>query len=138
VNGEDLKADLRRIDEYYSAFPEEQKGRGLFELASHPPNDDSYIVTRLWNKHMKPPDGKPVPKRPIFEGKALNVPPAGSDPKEILKVLNDFEAKAVPLCPDATLAMDEAAVVTIQRFVRPTKGKWKRVPDTKDEGPQHP
>lgn len=129
VNGIDLKADLRRIDEYYSAFPEEQKERGLFGFANYPPIDDSYLVTQLWNKHMKPPDGKRVPKEPTFEVKTLNVPPAGSDPKEILKVLNDFEAKAIPIGPDAAIAMEEAAVVTFQRFVRRTKGKWKRVPE---------
>ena len=47
----------------------------------------------------------------------------------ILKVLNDFESKAIPLDPDATIAMEEAAVVTFQRFVRGTKGKWKRIPE---------
>jgi hypothetical protein len=81
------------------------------------------------NKHMKPPDGKRVPKESTLEVKTLNVPPAGSDPKEILKVLNDFESKAIPLGPDATIAMGEAAVVTFQRFVRQTKGKWKKNPE---------
>ncbi len=129
VNGVDLKADLRRLDEDYSTFPEEEKEGGLFAFANYPPNDDSYLVTQLWNKHMKPPDGKPAPKGPTVEVKTLNVPPAGSDPKEILKVLNDFEAKATPLGPDADIAMEEAAVVTFQRFVRRAKGKWNRVPE---------
>ncbi len=129
VNGLDLKADLQRIDEHFAAFPEDQKECGLFAFAKYPPNDDSYLVTRLWKKHMKPPTENCIPKEQSRRVKTLNVPPAGSDPKEILKVLDDFEAKAIPLGPDAVTAMQEPAVVTFQRVVMRSKGKWKRIPN---------
>jgi hypothetical protein len=48
---------------------------------------------------------------------------AGSDPKEIVNALNDFEAKAVPLSTETPIAMDEAAVVQFRRFVRERRGR---------------
>jgi len=129
VNGTDLKNDLRRLDEHYSALPEEIREQGLYGFATYPPNDDSYLVTRLWKKHMKPPSQEELTRPPAFEGKTLQVPPAGSDPEEIVKVLNDFEARAVPAGPEADIALENAAVVTFQSFIRQKKGKWKRVPD---------
>lgn len=129
VNGTDLKNDLRRLDEHYAALPEETKEQGLYGFATYPPDDDSYLVTSLWKKHMKPPSQEELAKPPAFEGETLKVPPAGSDPEEIVKVLNDFEARAVPAGPEADIALENAAVVTFQSFVRPKKGKWKRLPD---------
>jgi hypothetical protein len=129
VNGIDLKNDLRRLDEHYSAFPEETKEQGLYGFATYPPDDDSYLVTRLWKKHMKPHGSEEQAERPAFEGKTLRVPPAGSDPEEIVRVLDDFEARAIPVGPEADIALENAAVVTFQSFIRQKKGKWKRVPD---------
>ena len=78
---------------------------------------------------MKPPSQEELAKPPAFKGKTLNVPPAGSDPEEIVKVLTDFEVRAVPIGQEADIALENAAVVTFQSFVRPKKGKWKRLPD---------
>lgn len=63
-----------------------------------------------------------------FEGKTVYVPPVGSDQKEIIQALDDFEKNAVPLPPETPVAMDEAAIVQYTRFIRPKKGKWVRVP----------
>ncbi len=132
VHGDDLKADLKQLDQYYDALPEEEKKKGVFSFAAYPPNDDSYLVTQLWKKHMKPPDGSEQ-RKPKYEGKTVYVPPAGSNPKEIIKALDDFEANAFPLAPETSVAMDEAAIVQFSRFVRRTKGKWIRIPEKDEE-----
>jgi hypothetical protein len=128
VDGGELKADLKRIDEHYSAFPDDVKAQGLYAFAPVPPNDDSFLVTRLWNKHMKKPERLVESQAEAFNGKTLNVPPAGSDPEEIVKVLDAFEANAVPAGPEADIALENASVVTFQTFIIPKKGKWLRVP----------
>ena len=98
VHGDDLKADLKKLDFYYDALPEEEKKKGVYSFAACPPDDDLYLVTRLWKKHMTPPSvSQQHPSK--YEGKTVYVPPAGSDPKEIIKALDDFEANAVPLPP---------------------------------------
>jgi hypothetical protein len=129
VHGDDLKVDFKRLDRYYDALPEEEKKRGVYSFAAYPPNDDSYLVTQLWKKHMKPPDDSEK-RPPRFEGKTVYVPPAGSDPEKIIQALKDFEANAVPLDPETPIALGEAAIVQFSRRVRRTKGKWIRVPET--------
>ncbi len=54
VHGDDLKADLRTLDLHYDALPEEKK-KGVYSFAAYPPDDNSYLVTQLWKKHMTPP-----------------------------------------------------------------------------------
>ena len=127
VHGDDLKADLKKLDLHYDALPEEEKKRGVYSFAAYPPDDDSYLVTQLWKKHMTPPSISQQPPSQ-FEGKTVYVPPAGSDPNEIIQALDDFEKNAVPLPPETPVAMDEAAIVQYTRFIRPKKGKWVRVP----------
>jgi len=51
VVGAELKDDLAALDAYYWNLPEDQRAQGLFRLASYPPNDDSFLTTRLW-KHF--------------------------------------------------------------------------------------
>jgi hypothetical protein len=132
IHGDDLKADLKRLDDYYDGLPAETKKQSIYSFAAYPPDDDSYLVTQLWKKHMQPSSaaGQRAQKP---EGKTLYVPPAGSDPKEIIKALDDFEANAVPLGPETSIDMDNAAVVQFSKFVLRTKGKWTRVPETSGE-----
>jgi hypothetical protein len=127
VHADDLKADLKRLDQHYDAFPEEEKQKGVYSFAAYPPNDDSFLVTRLWEKHMKPPEGY-VPSAAKYEGPTLHIPPAGSDPEEIIKALKDFEENAIPLSPEIPIEPDEAAVVQFSKFIRRQKGKWIRIP----------
>jgi hypothetical protein len=128
VHGDELKTDLKKLDLHYEALPEERKKEGVYSFAAYPPDEDSYLVTRLWKKHMTPPSiAQQHPSK--FEGKTVYVPPAGSDPKEIIKALDDFEKNAVPLPAETPVAMDEAAIVQFTRFIRPKKGKWVRVPE---------
>jgi hypothetical protein len=47
VHGDDLKSDLKRLDQYYDGLPEETKAEGVYRFAAYPPHDDSYLVTRL-------------------------------------------------------------------------------------------
>jgi hypothetical protein len=55
VWGEDLKADLHRLMDHYSAFPDEVKEQGLMRFASVPPVEvDGSVVVALWDRHMNP------------------------------------------------------------------------------------
>jgi len=50
VDAAELKADLQKLDAYYWALPEDVKNTGFYKFAKHPPLDDSFLVTRLWDK----------------------------------------------------------------------------------------
>lgn len=53
VIGQELKEDLRKLNEYYSKLPEEIKIRGVFEYATYPPEDQDTLLGRLFDKHLK-------------------------------------------------------------------------------------
>lgn len=50
--GQDLKKGLKEINEYYLALPDEIKEKGLFTIASAPPKDKKFLVSRIWAKYM--------------------------------------------------------------------------------------
>jgi hypothetical protein len=51
VEGPDLKADLKRIDEYYTQLPKEQTDRGVYKFATSPPDGICRKVKELWDNH---------------------------------------------------------------------------------------
>src|SRR5271166_104277 len=52
VYGEEMKQDLSRLVELYSNMPDEVLRTGLFNFAQQPPEDTSYLVTRLWDRYL--------------------------------------------------------------------------------------
>jgi len=52
VHGDDLKADLKRLDELYLQLPAETREKGLYTFAQFPPDDSSYLTTRLWDAYL--------------------------------------------------------------------------------------
>lgn len=49
VKGSEMKASLKEINSYYSAFSDEQKKLGIFRIAEYPPKS---LVSDLWDKHL--------------------------------------------------------------------------------------
>ncbi|HEY6419845.1 MAG TPA: hypothetical protein VIX59_12640 [Candidatus Binataceae bacterium] len=47
IPGDELKADLAKLNEYYSALPPEVLDRGIYSFAPHPPLDDDFLTSRL-------------------------------------------------------------------------------------------
>jgi hypothetical protein len=54
VSGIELKEDLKRLNEYYTKLPIKIKERGLMEFAVYPPDDQDTLVSKLYDKHLKP------------------------------------------------------------------------------------
>ena len=52
VNGIELKNDLKRLVAHYEALPEEVLKTGLIQFAAYPPDDTSFLITRLWDKYL--------------------------------------------------------------------------------------
>ena len=73
VEGHDLKAELQKLDAYYSAFPEDVKAKGFYSYATMPPEDTGFLTTQLWDKYLpawrhKDPD-RPDLKDPAIPGR---------------------------------------------------------------------
>jgi hypothetical protein len=50
ILGQELKNDLGNLDEFYSNLPDNERKIGLFHLAAVPPNDESFLCTRIWKR----------------------------------------------------------------------------------------
>jgi hypothetical protein len=116
VKGQELKADLRKLDDHYSALPEEVKRRGLYKFAAFPPDDSSFLVTRLWDTHL--PGWR--------ELKAKHKEPDQSKHKELIAQLNRIEQQSQSSDPSARISVDETEYMMLIRHVIPQKGKWNR------------
>ena len=119
LEGKILKADLARIDQHYSALPDEIKDQGLYKFATYPPVDTSFVITQLWDKYLTLwRKHQSEPKKPIDE----------ADGKAIVQKMKKFTKEAIPVDPADSKSSDELDSMLIQRKVRAQKGKWKRFP----------
>jgi hypothetical protein len=119
VDAADLKADLHRLDAHYSSLPDEVKNSGFYKFAKYPPLDDSFLVTRLWNKRglrWREQVGKP---EPLDRNKDA----------DIIAELNRIRDAVKSSDRTERLSIEETQFLQISRSVRRQKGKWKRFPD---------
>jgi hypothetical protein len=116
VKGHDMKADLRKLDDHYSALPDDVKKSGLHKFADCPPEDTAFLVTRLWDTH--------IPR--WRELKAQKKEPDQSEHKGLMEHLNRIEKAAESSDPSARISVDETQYVSLIRNVMRKKGKWER------------
>jgi hypothetical protein len=118
VEGDDLKADLKTIDGHFSALPEDVKASGFHKFANYPPDDGSFLVTRLWDKHL--PRWRDI--------KAEKKPRDPAEDKKIIAELNRIEEAAKSSDPAARVSIEETQFMQIIRSPMRAKGKWVRYP----------
>jgi hypothetical protein len=119
VDAVEMKADLAKLDAHYSALPDDEKAKGFFKIAPHPPLDRDFLISRLCDKRV-----------PGWRENALKPPLLDPDrDKEIIAELKRISDAAKATDANARLPLDEAAFLTINRTVARSKGKWKRMPD---------
>ena len=64
ANGVEFKEDLKKLNAYYSALPEDVLKTGLIDFAAYPPEDTTFLTTQLWDRHLPRWRGiKSEPKR---------------------------------------------------------------------------
>src|SRR5882672_101531 len=123
VNGIDFKEDLKKLDTYYSAMPEEVLKTGLINFAGTPPDDTGFLITRLWDKYLpRWREIKAAPKKP-------RDPEADKKLIEELKQMSD----SPDLKPHDEHDMDKINYVTVIKDVKVRKGKWQRFSEEQEQ-----
>lgn len=116
VNGIDFKEDLKKLNALYSSLPDEVLKTGLINFAAYPPDDTSFVVTRMWDKYLPP--WRAIKAQPKKE----------RDPEEEKRVLE--EVRQLSESPDLQSHderdIDKVQYVKLERSVHPKKGKWFR------------
>lgn len=124
VYGEEMKQDLARLVELYSSMPDEVLKTGLLTFAQTPPEDTSYLVTRLWDRYL-----------PLWRG-FKEKPQAPRDPegdKQIIEEINMWIDGGPDIQPHDEHDVDKLHHVIISRSVMPRKGRWRRFSEEQEE-----
>jgi hypothetical protein len=119
IKGPNLKEDLGKLDQHYSSLPDEVKVRGLHAFANVPPADSSFLVTRLWDKHL--PAWRKQLGRP-------SVTSSKEEQKALVDLLNRFGKESHPINPPSQVTSENTDFIQIERSIFRTKGKWTRFP----------
>lgn len=120
VNGDDLKADTKLLDEYYSKLPEDVKLQGIMKFAIYPPEDIDTLIGKLWDKYL------PIWRKHSAEKHAEKKSP--EDSKKLVEHLNNLEKNSQPIVTDNPVTADEADHVMFRRYMPIRKGKWRLLP----------
>ncbi|MHA6690446.1 hypothetical protein [Devosia sp. A449] len=116
VRGDDLKADLIKLDAYFSGLPERDKREGLFRLASAPPEDGSFLTWRIWQAAgMKRREAR----KPSPEDSETHV--------KLLKAIRSLE-NAPTVNNPRSYSPGQLEQAVIKRMVPRRMGKWDMLP----------
>lgn len=116
VHGEDLKSELKKLNEHYSRLPESELRQGLINFAPYPPDETEFLTTRLWDKYL-----------PSWRRKISYMDLDDPDyQKKTLELVNSFDEGAPGVHPHDEHDVDNLDHVTVKRMVHPKKGKWLR------------
>ena len=115
VHGDELKEDLRRLHETYQRLSQEELDKGLIGFADCPPQDTSFLTTRLWDKYL------PKWREPRQSFTDL--------PNDILQAIDQMAKKVMGASPTEAhceLNVDKLDFVTVSKRVSPKKGSYLR------------
>jgi hypothetical protein len=123
VHGDEFKNDMQRLVAHYSALPPVVLRTGLSNFAAWPPDDTSFLTTKLWDKYL--PTWREIRDTP----KPIRDPRAEKQLiAELEKMTNLPDDKA-----DHFAEIEELAYVKAERRISPRKGKWQRFSDEQEE-----
>ncbi len=115
VHGDDLKKDLNKLHLHYMSLPEAEREKGIFSFAAHPPDDSSFLTSRLWDIYL-----------PAWRQDSPYISDVPDDMKNALKELIDKFRTAKPIDNADEPNMDDIGFVEISRQVKMTKGSYLR------------
>lgn len=117
VWGDDLKRELRRIDNHFSNLPAEELEKGIMSFAGTPCGENDDLIIKLWDRHT-----------PGWRRAQSNIKMSDKAQAELVERMRQI--KTAPTLESSEIdweAKDEGNV-SIQRNVQKKKGKWYQLP----------
>jgi hypothetical protein len=124
VHGDELKADLARLVDRYAALPEDVQRSGLITFAHTPPDDASFLVTRLWDIYL-----------PSWRAFRDYKKPQGSpeEDKKLVEEISRWVEGAPGMVSHNEHDVDKLDHITIARRVKVRKGRWRRFSEEQEQ-----
>lgn len=115
--GLDLKADLSKINQYYSSLAPEIKEKGIDFFAPYPPQEGEFLVTKLWDRYLQR-NGKTTESEEIYS----------RDEKEIVQEMNRIAESPSVTTDEIDFDVSNPDSIIIKRVVQKKKGTWYQLP----------
>ena len=119
----DLKSDLKKINDYYSRFPENVKEKGILSFASRPPMEEDLLTAKLWDKSLM---NWRVRKEIDFK--------TGEILKKMIEKTKQMLESAEYCSKELSFDTDDADSIVLKRMVRKKKGSWYQLPKDLEVG----
>lgn len=120
IDGNDLKSDLRRLDEHYSQLSDEEKALGVIHFAKRPPLVGDFLTSRLWDTHL--PAWRLIADAPSRRTEASD--------REAVADLNSISPITDGSIRREQIDSDDAPFLKIIRHYPVHKGKWRVLPES--------
>lgn len=120
VWGPDLKIDLEKIDEFFDALPDIEKEKGLYKIATYPPDSKDSLTAHLWDRFL-----------PKWRDHKIDEHPIPGDKAEEKRIIDEIKktAEGAPIDPKtADFNTESADAIILKKSIRKKKGKWWQVP----------
>ena len=115
--GEDLKRDLRQINDHFETLPVEEKEKGIIKFARNPPDNDEFLITQLWDRHL--PNWRSRMDSSSCEQRI--------EDKELIAQLHKMKNSPSVQFESAPPPCDEDFAI-LERRVSKRKGSWWQLP----------
>ena len=125
LSGQDLKDDFTKLNTHYDALPQEVKDRGTMVFAPCPPDDTSFLTTKMWDKYMATTWRSIKDHIRKFDG-TDNIDPKIEE--ELFEKMKKFVKESKTVNSDKLPDSDEADSVMTHHMVSARKGKWNKFP----------
>jgi hypothetical protein len=119
IRGDDLKADLAKLDAHYSQLSDDEKLRGVMSFAHYPPVNGDFLVSKLWDTLMRPEWREWASRPPEPKSKE-------NEAKIVAEISEIADAPRASIEPSGSL--EEADAMLVHRSVPLYRGKWRMVP----------
>ena len=114
--GQDLKADLGKINAHFSQRSDAERESGIMCMAQYPPGEAASLVAGIWKRFG-------FGSRPHADNLAEKVD--GDEQRRILAELQEFNHGTTI---DDELTPDEVEAVSVRRVMHKKKGSWWQLP----------
>lgn len=122
VWGIDLKAELKRVNNYFSQLPENERDLGVLRLSKSPVGDNDSLMIQIWDRHL--PSWR--------KSNVIHDMPNKESEKDIVQYLQGFNELSSNYIASPNTETDTDTFnpenLSINRMVRKKKGNWYQLP----------
>lgn len=118
VWGQDLKAELGRLNRHFAQLPEQEREGGIMRFARAPVGESSTLIIQLWDRHLPNWKNKKTDR--------IDVDPEGQ--KKLVESLRSFTDAPTVQAGVGDPHFEDPDRLAIQRYVPKKKGSWWLLP----------